>query len=614
MKTPLITLLVALLAVSCGNRNHLPAYLDDSRPIETRVQDALGRMTDEEKTAMLDSRTESSVLGVPRLGIPGIRLTDSLLTDYPDPICLAATWDPTLATLYGQSVGAEARFRDVDVLLGPGVNILRTPLNGGNSQNFGEDPLLASRLIVPYIQGVQNQGVAVAVRHFALHNQQQDRDTVDVHLSDRALYEIYLPAFRAAVQQGNAWAIQTAPNRYNDEYCAENQRLLTTILKDEWGFDGAVVGARDEEVGRLLRLILRTSMNRSRPWGSLGSPLHAAASRAIAEAGVVLLKNSNDALPLDPQQTKKILVVGENAPLGELSTRFGRQIHYMRGTDEPLEAVALAAQSADAVVFFGGFTKENPLSDRDTLSLPDGQDAIITTLAAANPRTAVILMASGPVTMSWHDDVATILHAWHLGAGGDEALAAIITGEVNPSGRLPFTYYGSLSECGAHALGDYPGGADHLENYIDDIWVGYRYTDMKGEMATPAFPFGHGLSYTTFQYTDIEGDKDAIASDGTLKISVKVTNTGYRTGSEVVQLYVGDAHASVARPVKELKDFQKINLEPGRSKRIIFTIDASALSFFDGSRHEWVVEPGNFTAFVASSASDIRGVVEFSVL
>lgn len=311
--------------------------------------------------------------------------------------------------------------------------------------------------------------------------------------------------------------------------------------------------------------------------------------------------------------------------------RFGSRIRYARGyttsdgETQPLEEIADAAQNVEAVVFVGGLESDRDSdlnsdrdsgTDRDSLALPDIQNIIIETLVAANPRTTVVIHSAGPVAMPWRDSAAAIVQAWHLGADGDQALAAVIAGEINPSGKLPFTYYSSLYECGAHVLGDYPGdpAADYIENYVDDIWVGYRYTDMKGDAARPAFPFGHGLSYTTFEYSDIKGNKETIAEDGTLKISLRVTNTGHRLGHEVVQLYIGDTYATAARPVKELKDFQKVMLEPGRSTRVTFTVDASMLSFFDPLRHDWIVEPGNFNAYIASSAGDIRGVVEFSVL
>ncbi len=730
--------LVAMAAMaSCGegSKGKLPAYLDDTKSIETRIDDALKRMTLTEKIDMLHAQSKFSSPGVPRLGIPEVWTTDGphgireevmwdewygagwtndSCTAFPALTCLAATWDPRMAALYGKSIGEEARYRGKNILLGPGVNIYRTPLNGRNFEYMGEDPFLASRLVVPYVRGVQDQGVAACVKHFALNNQEIDRAFINVSVSDRALYEIYLPAFRAAVEEGGAWAIMGSYNRYKEQFCCHNEYLLNDILKGEWGFDGVVVSdwggthdtreaalngldlefgtwndpsgwsssdsyenyfmalplqklveegeipesVVDDKVRRILRLIFRTSMDRSRPFGSFASPEHFAAARTIAEAGIVLLKNGagdgsgatafngEPILPLDPAGTGTILVVGENAahpmtigggssslkakyeisPLEGLRARFGERVRYMRGyaSDadslsiiEPLAEVVAAAAGAEAVVFIGGLNKDPgqdcEADDRASMALPYGQDALIKALAEANPRTAVVIVSGNAVEMPWKDRVAAIVQGWYLGSEAGNALAAVLSGDVNPSGKLPFTYYSSLADCGAHVLGDYPG-ADHRESYMDDIWVGYRYTDKKGEGASPNFPFGHGLSYTTFEYSDIDGDKDVVAVDGTVRISVRVRNTGKCVGSEVVQLYIGDNHASVARPVKELKGFEKVTLKPGQSKRVTFTVTPDALSFFDEEHHRWTLEKGNFTAFVGASASDIRGLVEFSVL
>jgi beta-glucosidase len=747
MKRLIIALAVTILA-SCGGKNggKLPDYLNDKKPVEVRIEDALGRMTLEEKIAMLHAQSKFSSPGVPRLGIPGLNVsdgphgvreeiawerwesagrTDDSCTAFPALTCLAATWDVDLAALYGRSIGEEARFRGKDVLLGPGVNIYRTPLGGRNFEYMGEDPFLASQMVVPYVRGVQSQGVAACVKHFALNNQENDRLAVNVSVSDRALHEIYLPAFRAAVVDGGAWAIMGAYNRYKDQHCCHNEYLLNTVLKGEWNFDGTVLsdwggthdtreaamngldiefgtwfegskgdwdydnyymarpllelvrsGEIDEsvvdgKVRRILRLIFRTSMDRSRPFGSFASPEHFAASRAIAEAGVVLLKNDHNSLPVSSESEGTILVVGENAvrrmtvgggsselktkyeitPLEGLRARFGDRVQYMRGYEssdrangdgalavpgteagayagdetgvgafrhaEPLSEVVEAAARAEIVLFFGGLNKtlgqDCEGGDRASMALPYGQDELIAALAAANPRTAVVIMSGNAVAMPWRDAVPAIVQGWYLGSEAGSALAAVIAGDVNPSGKLPFTYYSSLTDCGAHVLGDYPG-AEHRETYMDDIWVGYRYTDKKGEGAAANFPFGHGLSYTTFEYSAVEGDKEAIAEDGSVRISVRVRNTGSRTGAEVVQLYIGDAHASVARPIKELKGFQKVVLEPGHSTKVTFVVKPEALSFYDETRHRWVVEKGNFTAYVGASATDIKGLVEFSVL
>lgn len=726
-KLTIFAIAAAVLLSSCGGgkgtNGKLPTYLDDSKSIENRIEDALKRMTLEEKVGMLHAQSKFSSRGVPRLGIPDIVCTDGphgireeimwnewesagwtndSCTAFPALTCLAATWDPEMSALYGKSIGEEARYRNKHVLLGPGVNIYRTPLGGRNFEYMGEDPFLASRMVVPYIKGVQSQGVAACVKNFALNNQETDKLNVNVSVSDRALYEIYLPAFRAAVEDGGAWAVMGAYNRYRDQHCCHNQYLLNDVLKGEWAFDGVAVSdwggthdtrqaaqngldlefgtwnesnegadsndyenyfmARpllemvksgeiaesvvDEKVRRILRLVFRTSMDRSRPFGSFATPEHFAASRTIAENGIVLLKNDNDLLPLEPGKAGTILVVGENAakmmttgggssslktkyevlPLDGLRAVYGDKIRYMKGYTseadsvlgvEPLSEIVEAAQAADAVLFIGGLNRElhqdSEDADRLTMSLPYGQDELIAALAEANPRTAVVVISGNAVSMPWIKSVPAIVQGWYLGSEAGNALAAVVSGGVNPSGKLPFTYYSSTADCGAHVLGDYPG-QNGRETYMDDIWVGYRYTDKKGEGANPNFPFGHGLSYTTFEYSGITGDKDVIAPDGTVKISVTVKNTGKRRGAEVVQLYIGDNYATIARPIKELKGFQKVTLDPGKSTKVTFTVDRDALSFFDDKRHQWVIEKGNFTAFVASSATDVRGIVEFSVL
>ncbi len=723
LKFTISALVAAALLSACGHKDgngKLPAYLDDSKSIETRIADAIERMTLEEKIGMLHAQSQFSSRGVPRLGIPDLVFTDGphgvaeelawdgsasagwtndSCTAFPALTCLAATWDPEMSALYGRSIGEEARYRGKHVLLGPGVNIYRTPLGGRNFEYMGEDPFLASQMVVPYIKGVQSQGVAACVKHFALNNQEADGIEINVSIGDRALYEIYLPAFRAAVEEGGAWAVMGACNRYKEQYCCQSQYLLNDVLKGEWAYDGVVVSdwggthdakqaalngldmefgtqsdsiagndynnyymadpllamvksgeidekVIDEKVGRILRLVFRTSMDRGRPFGSFATPEHFAASRTIAENGIVLLKNGGDLLPLEPGKGGTILVVGENAvrrmtpgsgstslkakyevlPLDGLRAKYGDRIRYMRGYTsaadsvrraEPLSDIIEAAQAADAVVFIGGLNhtpnQDAAGADRLTMSLPYGQDELIEALAGANPHTAVVILSGNAVAMPWKDNVASILQGWYLGSEAGNALAGVISGDVNPSGKLPFTYYSSVNDCGAHVLGDYPG-ANHRETYMDDIWVGYRYTDKKGEGANPNFPFGHGMSYTTFEYSSIAGDKDVIAVDGTVKITVTVKNTGKRRGSEVVQLYIGDNHSSVARPIKELKGFKKIALDPGKSTKVTFSVDREALSFFDDKRHQWIVEKGNFTAFVASSATDIRGIVEFSVL
>ncbi len=726
----------------------IAVYLDTNRPIEERVKDALNQMTLEEKVKMIHAQSKFSSAGVPRLGIPEVWATDGphgirpeVLWDewdqagwtndsciaYPALTCLAATWNPEMSHLYGKSIGEEARYRKKDILLGPGVNIYRTPLNGRNFEYMGEDPYLSATMVVPYIKGVQENGVAACVKHYALNNQEFNRHTTNVQLSDRALYEIYLPAFKAAVQEGGTWSIMGSYNLYQGQHACHNKRLLKDILRDEWGFDGVVVsdwggvhnteqaihngmdlefgswtnglsaGTRnaydnyylafpylklikegkvgtkelDEKVSNVLRLIFRTSMDPHKPFGSLGSPEHGQAGREIAEEGIVLLQNNGNVLPIDLNKAKKIAVIGENAikmmtvgggssslkvkyeisPLDGLKSRVGSkaEVVYARGyvgdptgeyngvktgqdlkdnrsEDELLAEALQVAKDADYVIFFGGLNKSNHQdcedSDRASLGLPYAQDRVISELAKVNKNLIVVNISGNAVAMPWVNEVPAIVQGWFLGSEAGTALASVLVGDANPSGKLPFTFPAKLEDVGAHKLGEYPGNKEELaqskhrgdtinEIYREDIFVGYRWADK--EKIKPLFPFGHGLSYTTFAYGKPSADKKTMTADDTISFTVNVKNTGTREGQEVVQLYISDKKSSLPRPVKELKGFQKVKLAPGEEKAVTLTIDKKALSFFDDAKHEWVAEPGKFEAVIGSSSRDIKGIVLFEL-
>lgn len=718
-------------------------YLDSSKPIEERVEDALSRLTLEEKVALTHAQSKFCSPGVARLGIPEFWMTDGphgirpeVLWDeweqagwtndscvaFPALTCLAASWDPEIARLYGKSIGEEARYRNKTVLLGPGVNIYRSPLNGRNFEYMGEDPYLAGKMVVPYVQGVQQNGVAACVKHYALNNQEVNRHTTNVIVDDRALYEIYLPAFKAAVQEGNAWAIMGSYNLYKNQHGCHNQYLLNDILKGEWGFDGVVVsdwggvhntqeaitngldmefgswtnglsnGASnaydnyyladpylkliregkvgtkelDDKVRRILRLAYRTTMDRNRPYGSLCSEAHFAAARRIGEEGIVLLQNRNNLLPIDLNQAKRIAVIGENAikmmtvgggssslkvkyelsPLDGIRKRVGDQaeVIYARGyvgdpsgeyngvksgqdlednrSPEELIAEAVAvAKDADYVIFIGGLNKSAHQdcedADRKELGLSYGQDKVIAALAKANKNLIVVNISGNAIAMPWVKEVPAIVQAWYLGSEAGSAIASVLTGDVNPSGKLPFTFPASLQDVGAHKLGEYPGtprndGSPIVDQkYNEGIFVGYRWADK--EKTKPLFSFGHGLSYTTFAYGKAIADKKVMGQDETLTITLPVTNTGSREGSEVIQLYISDLKSSLPRPVKELKGFSKVKLAPGETREVTFTIGKEALSFFDDTRHEWVAEPGKFEAWIGASSTDIRNKVAFEL-
>ncbi|MFP5132987.1 glycoside hydrolase family 3 C-terminal domain-containing protein [Bacteroides salyersiae] len=736
------SVLLGLSLVALPVLAQTPVYLDDSKPVEERVEDALSRMTLEEKIAVTHAQSKFCSPGVARLGIPEFWMTDGphgirpeVLWDewdqagwtndscvaFPALTCLAATWDTDMSMLYGKSIGEEARYRNKTVLLGPGVNIYRTPLNGRNFEYMGEDPYLAGRMVVPYVQGVQQNGVAACVKHYALNNQEVNRHTTNVIVDDRALYEIYLPAFKAAVQEGKAWSIMGAYNLYKGQHACHNQYLLNDILKGEWGFDGVVVsdwggvhdtdqaitngldmefgswtdglsnGASnaydnyyladpyleriqsgkagtkelDDKVRRILRLAFRTTMDRNRPYGAMRSPEHYDAARKIGEAGIVLLQNNGNLLPIDLAKTKKIAVIGENAvkmmtvgggssslkvqreisPLDGIRNRVGNraEVVYARGyvgdasgeyngvvsgqnlkdgrSPEELiaEAVRVAGE-ADYVIFIGGLNKSAHQdcedSDRTGLGLPYGQDRVITELVKTNQNLVVVNVSGNAVAMPWIKEVPAVLQAWFLGSETGNAIAAVLMGDVNPSGKLPFTFPARLEDVPAHQLGEYPGsekvGDIVNEKYNEGIFVGYRWAD-KQKKAKPLFPFGHGLSYTTFEYGKPVADKKTMTADDTITFTVTVKNTGDREGQEVVQLYISDKKSSLPRPVKELKGFRKVKLAPGEEQKVSFTVAKDALSFFDDAKHEWIAEPGKFEAVIAASAADIRGVVPFEL-
>lgn len=723
--------------LSCGQaerKAETPVYLDESRPLEERVEDALSRMTLEEKVKILHAQSKFSSAGVPRLGIPDLWTTDGphgirpeVLWDkwrqagwtndscvaFPALTCLAATWSEEMSALYGKSIGEEARYREKDVLLGPGVNIYRTPLNGRNFEYMGEDPYLASRMVVPYIQEVQKNGVAVCVKHFALNNQESLRHQYDAIIDDRTLNEIYLPAFKAAVQEGGAWSIMGAYNLYKGQHLCHNQYILNDILKKDWGFDGAVIsdwggchdtdqaitngldlefgtwtdgltmgatngydayyladpylerlrdGRASEEVlnekaRRVLRLNFRTAMRKDKPNGSLCSPEHYDAARRIADEGIVLLKNNDNVLPISRKAGSRILVVGENAvkmmtvgggssslkvqrevlPLdgiraaagegvtvefergyvGDISGSYngvvtGQDLSESRSAEELIEDACLKAKDADAVIFIGGLNKSSHQdcedSDRFGLGLPYGQDAVIEALAKVNPRLAVVIVSGNAVAMPWVDNVNAIVEAWYCGSQSGTALADIIFGDVNPSGKLPVTFPVRLEDNGAHALGAYDPASTEA-HYSEGIFVGYRWAQKKD--IKPLFAFGHGLSYTTFSYSEAEISRTTMSENGNVTVSVNVTNTGDREGKEIVQLYIGDDECSVERPVMELKAFRKVSIKPGETVKVSFPVNADMLKFYGNDG--WTLEKGSFTAYVGAASDDIRTSVKFNV-
>ena len=743
--TKMLISTLLLMMTTHVQAHQLPTYLDESKPVEERIDDALSRMTLEEKIAVIHAQSKFSSPGVKRLGFPdfwtddgphGVRpdvlwdeweqagqSNDSCVA-FPALTCLAATWNPEMARIYGENLGEEALYRDKDMILGPGVNIYRTPLGGRNFEYMGEDPWLASRMVVPYIQGLQSKGVAACVKHYALNNDEEYRHQVNVVVSDRALHEIYLPAFKAAVTEAGTWGIMGAYNLYKNQHNCHNEVMLNQILKGDWKYDGVVVSdwggchdteeaikngldmefgswtdgltmgktnaydlyymadaykklikegkyttkELDDKVRRVLRLFFRTTMKRQKPFGFLCSESHYEAALRIAQEGVVLLKNEaspnpskgrgvkTPVLPIDPTAKQKILVVGENAikmmtvgggssslkvqreilPLDGIRERFkdsevdfargyvgdtvqsyngvtvGRSLYETRSASELTAEAVEKARQADVVIFIGGLNKSNYQDceghDRKEFGLPYGQDQLIEALVKANPRLVYVNISGNAVAMPWLAKVPAIVQGWFIGSEAGEALASVLAGDVNPSGKLPFTWHQQLNDCGAHALNTYPGTwrDDYKiidEEYKEGIYVGYRWTDK--QKIKPLFAFGHGLSYTTFKLGKASADKTQITADEQISFTVNVTNTGKCAGAETVQLYVSDKEASVDRPLKELKAFSKVFLQPGESRDVVLTIGRDALSFYDEATHAWVAEPGTFEALIGTASDQL---------
>lgn len=711
-----IILLLMIISTNSGAQQH-DIY------VEHTIDSLLALMTLEEKVSMCHAQSKFSSPGVPRLGIPelcmsdgphGIRAeiswdswdhagwTSDSITAFPALTCLAATFNPSLSREYGAALGEEARYRKKDVLLGPGVNMYRTPLNGRNFEYMGEDPHLVSKMVVPYIQGVQQNGVAACIKHFVLNNQEQWRFKINVDVSDRALYEIYLPPYKAAVEKGKVWSIMGAYNQFRGQYCSHNEFLLNKILKDDWQFDGVVISdwgavhdtreaalygldiemgtnpvglspstkniydyyylakpfrdliksgeidesVVDEKVRRILRLMLRTSMNSCRPLGRMNNREHLKVARTVAREGIVLLYNQDGFFPLDPDRAMTIAVIGENAtramtvgggsselkakqeisPLKGLQERFtkARIIHamgyasgppvYARELPSTLNADSLrkaaiaAAAQADAVLYFGGLNKNHRQdcegADRKSMGLPFGQDKLLDALIRANSNIGVILISGNAVAMPWLSDVKGLMQAWYLGSEAGHAIADVVSGDVNPSGKLPFSFPTKLTDSPAHHYGEfsYPGDGKN-QFYKEDIFVGYRWYDT--QKIRPLFAFGHGLSYTSFSISDVQTDRKTYFSGDSISMRCNVTNIGDVLGAEVVQIYVGKPGSGVKRPLKELKAFQKVRIAAGSTAAVKTVIAVKDLAYYDESIPGWNLEKGKYYVYVGNASDHI---------
>jgi beta-glucosidase len=719
-----LLILVAMAAAPGAARaQERPAYLDDSKTVDTRVEDLLSQLTLEEKVTMVHADSHFGAGGVPRLGVPELMMDDGPLgvreengpagkvddfsTAMPATLGLAASWNPDLATAYGAVIGQEARQRGKNIMLGPSLNIQRTPLCGRNFEYMGEDPYLTSRMAVNYIGGEQAQGISSCAKHFAANSQEYQRNTINEIIDERTLHEIYFPAFHAVVREAGVMTVMGAYNLINGQHCCESDYLLNQILKGEWGFKGIVVSdwggvhhtdlaatngldiemgsrgvfsnyflanpylaglqsgqfpvsALDDKVRRHLSVMFKLNLIHdpaappaaAAPTTPLSTKEHQETSRKIAEESFVLLKNKN-LLPLDAARIKTIAVIGANAAavfahgggsanvkapyeitaLQGISNRLGGavKIVYAQGYDPAngtgrvdfnpgagetappafdaklaAEAVT-AAKSADVVIYVGGLDHHGGYdtegADRKDLKLPGGQDELLKQIVRANPKTVVVFNGGGAVEMdnAWLSRTPALLYAWYPGIEGGNALAHVLFGDVNPSGKLPCTFPKKLADSPAHALDAYPG-TNGTVVFKEGLLVGYRWYDTK--KIEPLFPFGYGLSYTKFKYSKLNL-VPANGSNNLVTVEFEVANTGARAGAEVAEIYVQPVNPSVFRPLKELKGFKKVFLQPGEKQTVSVTLDQNAFAHYDVDKKGWVADKGGYKILVGASSRDI---------
>jgi len=723
--TKLLMMLSLCLLTSGGLQAQKGANIESAQ--EKKIQTLVKKMTLEEKVGLLHANSKFYVSGVQRLGIPewalsdgphGVRAeinrhnwfyagwTNDSSTCFPPGTALAASWNPALARERGIVLGEEARFRKKDVLLGPGINIIRSPLCGRNFEYLSEDPFLISSMAVPYIQALQSKDVAASVKHYLANNQEENRFKVDVSVSERALREIYLPGFKAAITEGGALTVMAAYNKFRGDWCSENEYLDRQILRKELGFTGVLMtdwdaahstvkaalagldlemgtdikdynqwyfanpliqavkegkvplSVVDEKVSNILRVMMKTKMvgDKTREQGSMNTSAHQLAAYHSAAEAVVLLQNQDKVLPLDFSKLKSIAVIGDNAtrkhtsgglsseikplyeitPLEALTKKFGNslKINIAKGYEKQsgffegrntgqedtkkvdwklIDEAVEAAKRSDVSIIFGGLNHDfdSESFDRQDMKLPYGQETLIREVVKANPKTIVVIIAGSPLELAGIVSCApSIVWAWYGGMEAGNAVADVLSGKVNPSGKLPFTLPVSLEQSPAHALGNFPG-RDLKVNYQEDILVGYRWFETKN--ITPQFHFGYGLSYTTFELSGFNTDKQVYGKNETIHSRFTVKNNGSCSGAEVAQLYMSQPSCSVMRPKKELKGFEKVFLNPGESKTIELSLRVSDLAFYDEIRKGWIVEPGDFILHLGNSSANICQTIKISV-
>lgn len=700
---------------------------------DAEIDKIVAQMTLEEKIGLLHGYSMFTNKGVERLGVPELHMADGPLgvreelermswapagldndfaTFYPAGGGLSATWNPEMAHTFGKSIGEEARAREKDVLLAPAFNIIRTPLGGRTYEYMTEDPYLNKTLVVPYVVGVQENNVAACIKHYAANNQETNRGTVDVQMDERTLREIYLPAFQAAVTEGNAYSVMGAYNKFRGDYLCENPYMLQNILRDEWGFKGVVISdwaavhttkksleaGTDLEMGtnapsfdefwfanplikavkegiiseaevdkhakRILKLLFNVKAmgdKNSRAKGSIATEAHYKNAYKIASESVVLLKNSENLLPLNTGSIKSVAVIGANAtqkhaqggfgagvktkhevtPLDALKAKLPKSvtINYAQGyktlfkpkavakfgevTQETKETVneldpkmvaeaVAAAKKSDVALLFVGANRdyETEASDRADLKLPFGQEALIKAVKAANPKTIVVFVAGAPYDLNTVEkENSTIVWSWYNGSEAGNAVTDILLGTVNPSGKLPWTMPKKIEDSPAHATNSFPGGETVV--YKEGVLVGYRWFDTKN--IAPLYPFGYGLSYTNFEFANAKTDKKEYSTNETITVTLDLKNTGKADGKEVVQLYSAKTGSKVERAAKELKGFTKAMVNAGTTKKVTITVPVKELAYYDVTSKKWTVEPGAYTFKLGSSSRDIKQEVTVTI-
>ncbi len=720
MKKPILTLLVLSLYL------FTQAAQTDAKT-EKKIQQLIKKMTLTEKVGLLHGNSKFYTTAIPRLGIPewalsdgphGVRAemnrhnwkyagwTNDSSTCFPPGTAMAATWNLDLTRQRGYVLGEEARFRQKDVLLGPGINIIRSPLCGRNFEYLSEDPYLISKLSVAYIQALQSKDVASSVKHYAANNQEDNRFNIDVYTSERALHEIYLPGFKSSIIEGGALTVMAAYNKFRGEWCTENMYLGRTILRDQYGFNGvymsdwnathstvnaALAGLDlemgteiesydnwyfskplinavkegklkesvvDEKVANVLRVMFKTKVfdAKNREKGSINTKEHQQVAYRSAVESIVLLENKNKLLPLNMSSLKSIAVIGDNAtrkhcdgglsseiktlyevtPLQAITQKFGKSItiNYSKGYNKQSqfkegsnagqlnsdsidwklinEAVEQAKKSDVAIIFAGlnhDFDTES--FDKIHARLPYGQETLIQEVTKANPKTIVVIIAGSPLELAGIKyRVPALVWAWYGGMEAGNAVVDVLSGKEFPSGKMPFTLPVSLNQSPAHALGNYPGN-NLKTTYEEDLLVGYRWFDTKG--IQPLYPFGYGLSYTSFSVDNIKTDKKEYAKNETVMLSLTLKNTGNQSGAEVIQLYTSQSACSVMRPTKELKAFEKVFLQAGETKTVNFKVNIKDLAYYSEKTSSWVVESDEFVFHIGTSANDIKSSLAIQV-